>query len=345
MNVTMKEIADLCGVSRGTVDRVLNNRGHVSPQTEEHIRSVARSMGYHSANPPVMETGTAADIRIGVLVNAIDHPFFAEILNGMIHSLEEFSDYHVSHIIKLSESFDVDQQLQQLDDLLLQGVKAIAITPANNIKIAEKLSQISNQGIPVVIVNSLLDGFEPFAEVSSDHYMSGRVAANFARLLIQPKSKIGIVTSSNDMPGVALRLQGFIDVLQESKENYTILNPIQCFDDDVIAYKSLSGLILRHPDIDLLFLAAGGYNGSFQALEDAQLLHRIKILSFDTNEGNLARLKDGSVAALFSQHPAQLGETAIKILTDFLLKHIVPAKRKFHIPIEILLAESVSSHE
>ena len=35
---TIKEIAALAGVSRGTVDRVLNNRGAVNPETAEKPR-------------------------------------------------------------------------------------------------------------------------------------------------------------------------------------------------------------------------------------------------------------------------------------------------------------------
>ena len=39
--VTIKKIAELCGVSRGTVDRVLNERGRVKPETEEVVRQTA----------------------------------------------------------------------------------------------------------------------------------------------------------------------------------------------------------------------------------------------------------------------------------------------------------------
>ena len=39
---TIKEIAALAGVSRGTVDRVLNDRGAVNPETAEKIRKIAK---------------------------------------------------------------------------------------------------------------------------------------------------------------------------------------------------------------------------------------------------------------------------------------------------------------
>ena len=44
--VTIKDIANMANVSRGTVDRVLNNRGGVSPRTSERIRLIAEKMNY-----------------------------------------------------------------------------------------------------------------------------------------------------------------------------------------------------------------------------------------------------------------------------------------------------------
>ena len=43
---TIKQISELSGVSRGTVDRVLNGRGHVSPEKERLVRSIAEQVGY-----------------------------------------------------------------------------------------------------------------------------------------------------------------------------------------------------------------------------------------------------------------------------------------------------------
>ena len=44
--VTMKKIAELCGVSRGTVDRALNGRGRVNAETAAMIKKVAEQLGY-----------------------------------------------------------------------------------------------------------------------------------------------------------------------------------------------------------------------------------------------------------------------------------------------------------
>ncbi len=43
---TIKDIADLAGVSRGTVDRVLNHRGDVNPKTVAKVNEIAQALNY-----------------------------------------------------------------------------------------------------------------------------------------------------------------------------------------------------------------------------------------------------------------------------------------------------------
>lgn len=46
MAVTLAEIAALAGVSRGTVDRALNDRGRVDPKVAARVRRIAAERGY-----------------------------------------------------------------------------------------------------------------------------------------------------------------------------------------------------------------------------------------------------------------------------------------------------------
>ena len=46
MAVTLQQIADMAGVSRGTVDRALNNRGRIRPEVEQKIKKIAKELGY-----------------------------------------------------------------------------------------------------------------------------------------------------------------------------------------------------------------------------------------------------------------------------------------------------------
>ena len=58
---TIKEIAELAGVSRGTVDRVLNNRGAVNAETEAKIRSIMKQLHYKPNKAGMAQPGRASD--------------------------------------------------------------------------------------------------------------------------------------------------------------------------------------------------------------------------------------------------------------------------------------------
>ena len=49
---TLKQVAERAGVSRRTVDRVLNQRGAVKPETAQRVRAALRELDYRPENPP-----------------------------------------------------------------------------------------------------------------------------------------------------------------------------------------------------------------------------------------------------------------------------------------------------
>ena len=84
MGVTINEIAKTAGVSRGTVDRALNNRGRIQPQVAERIRHIAEEMGY-SPNVNARSLAlTARHRKFGVILQFIETPFMLEVLRGIM---------------------------------------------------------------------------------------------------------------------------------------------------------------------------------------------------------------------------------------------------------------------
>lgn len=79
---TIKEIADLAGVSRGTVDRVLNNRGAVNPKTAEKIMKIAQAMNYRPNRVGLALATQKKKYKIGVILFSEHNPFFDEVMAG-----------------------------------------------------------------------------------------------------------------------------------------------------------------------------------------------------------------------------------------------------------------------
>ncbi len=82
MSITTKEIARLCGVSRGTVDRALNGKPGISPATREIIRQTAAEHGY---TPDYIGRSLVKGktFSLGVIVFDLNNPYFSQLLNAV----------------------------------------------------------------------------------------------------------------------------------------------------------------------------------------------------------------------------------------------------------------------
>lgn len=75
MPITVKEIARLAGVSRGTVDRALKNRGGISEKTKKRILEIAEQYDYKSNIIGKALVYSGKPIHISAILNSIGNPF------------------------------------------------------------------------------------------------------------------------------------------------------------------------------------------------------------------------------------------------------------------------------
>ena len=150
---TMKEIADLSGVSRGTVDRVLNGRGSVRPETAKRVMEIAEQLNYQPNKAGLILAAQKKNLKIGVLLFQDTNPFFQEVLEGVDAKARELSGYNCQVSIR-QVPFDEACQLQAMDSLLSEHIHGLVISPYNAPCIAEKINQFAALGIPVITTNT-----------------------------------------------------------------------------------------------------------------------------------------------------------------------------------------------
>ncbi|HOQ07605.1 MAG TPA: LacI family DNA-binding transcriptional regulator [Clostridiales bacterium] len=81
--VTLKQIAEICGVSISTVSKAMNGQPDVNPATAERVRKVARDLGYRP-NAAARSLKTKRSYLIGVLfADQINHEYFANVLDSI----------------------------------------------------------------------------------------------------------------------------------------------------------------------------------------------------------------------------------------------------------------------
>ena len=151
--MTIKEIAALCGVSRGTVDRVLNHRGRVKPETEARVLEMLQRAGYTKNM-----AGRALTVRrqapcIGVVLCGQGIPFFDDVLLGIHQAESELADWGVRVELRNLRGYDAEAQLAAMDELR-ERCAALVLHPINDPRVRERLNQLADDGIPVLTLNA-----------------------------------------------------------------------------------------------------------------------------------------------------------------------------------------------
>ncbi|MFL6012495.1 MAG: LacI family DNA-binding transcriptional regulator [Gaiellaceae bacterium] len=160
--LTIRQIADLAGVSIATVSRVLNGRGDVADETREVVSRVIRENGY-TANRSARGLSAGRTGLVGVLVPLVYPAYFSAILAGAVEALSE-QDLRV--VLSPTEH-EHDREVSLLDRLM-HGLTdgALIVMPEES---SEELEQLVDEGYRFAVVDPLMPLAERIPSVSAAH--------------------------------------------------------------------------------------------------------------------------------------------------------------------------------
>ena len=318
--VTIKEIARLCGVSRGTVDRVLNKRGKVKPETEALILKTIEEMGYTKNF-----VGKALSVKrsapvIGVVLCSEGNPFFDDVIEGFYKARNDLQDYGVSMILRTMSGHDVPTQLVLIDSLAA-SVSALVIQPINDRRIAARLKVLLDQGIPVVAVNTDIDSDARSCYVGSNYERGGAVAAGMTALITGGKARMGIIKGVDSLMGHVLRLKGFEDHLRSICPEIEWLAAENANDDPEQAYSKTCKMLTDHPQIDTIFVVAAGVKDVCRGVIDTGRQHDLRVIAYDDVPSTREMIRQGLVRAVVCQQPLEQGYRSFAAAFDMIISN------------------------
>lgn len=337
---TIKEIAALAGVSRGTVDRVLNNRGSVNLATADKIREIAKALDYKPNKAGLALAAQKKKLKLGVILFSTDNPFFADVLTGVNEKVEDLAGYNCTVLVK-QIPINVDAQLRAIEELLREDVNGIALAPQNDERIRVRINELSAQGIPVVTLNTDIENARRIAYVGSNYTKSGATAAGLMRLMTHGTVHIGIITGSPDILCHTERIAGFTDTLRPDRERMHIVSVVETQDDEIESYEQTSLLLKAHPEINALFFAAGGVYGGCRAVASLGLSGKLCAIAFDKADTTEHFLKQGTLSAVICQQPRIQGARPLELLFAYLTSGELPEKEYNYTAVDIRILENI----
>ncbi len=340
---TIKEIALLAGVSRGTVDRVLHNRGSVEPNKAKKVLEIARALEYTPNLAGKTLAAKKKQLKFGYVLfgSTSSNPFFEDVVHAIKSRAEELAEFGVTVEIRFVTIDKPETQAACIDELVSGGIDGLVITPINQPRVASKLKSLSSAGLAVITANTDIPDCGRLAYVGSDYYKSGETAAGLMNLITGGRANIGVIIGSPLVLCHSERLAGFTHYAEKAFAGLRVLAKAVNNDDDIDSYRVTRDMLVRYPEIDSLFLAAAGVLGACRAVKDLGLAGKLKIVCYDAVPSTRELIREGVISATIGQQPARQGAQPLDLLFDRLGRGVMPDKEFYYTETEIKIRENL----
>lgn len=336
-HATMEDVAELAGVSIGTIDRVLHNRKGVSEETKTKVLQIIKEIGYK----PNINASLLSQKKVFRIIVII--PYFQQgdywemIYDGVIQSQESNMKIIKVDVIYYNQ-FDVDSFYKACLHTQSLEIDGVLIAPIYKKEASAFVKSLNEKKIPVVFVDTKVNDCEYLAYFGAPLFESGYLAAH---LLFNEKNVTEIVNFNVYRDGAApnesmlKRTEGLKGYLKDhnieckihdfSIKPYDFMYNINLFDS----------FFKEHPDIDhIITLNSRAYIIS-EWMEMRGIKNK-KLLGFDMLQKNLEGLKKGYISVLIAERTVIHVQKSMQALIDFLAFDKKPANKDNMFPIDIL---------
>lgn len=167
---TIRDVAELAGVSIATISRVLNNKGKVSGETAKRVMDIVKEIGYEPEPQalPRRQTVTKLQGRFAIILPTLSNPYFAELLD----IVEQEIQYLGYSLLVYNSRGDAQREQSLLNVCQQQKIDGLFTVPCSST--SEHITVLKQQSFPVVSLTQL---HAELTSVAVDHAEGGAQVA------------------------------------------------------------------------------------------------------------------------------------------------------------------------
>ena len=210
MSITTKDLARICGVSLGTIDRALRNRPGIKTETREMILQKVLEYGY-KPNIVARNLKTRRTSEVGLVVHDLDNEFFGEFVNAV----QEIA-WQRNFFLQVAVSRrDEKRERTALEHMAGRNVDGILLFPASRGPDFDAF--LRGLGRPVVTVANKVSDAWPFVGLS-DRPIQREATAEIIRrgytrlFYVGP---LGVSPGKLNLYEIEERYAGFMEAIKE----------------------------------------------------------------------------------------------------------------------------------
>ncbi|MGI6008330.1 MAG: substrate-binding domain-containing protein [Ruminococcus sp.] len=337
MAVTLQQIAEKAGVSRGTVDRALNNRGRIRPEVADKIRKIAEEMGYRPNRAGKALALTNRSFRIGVILQETETPFMKEILRGIAKAKEEVEHLGGEVILREVRGINTKAVMEAMESFLADNVQAIAINPAQNQRTCSLIQKyMTEYEIPIVTFNTDIENSGRLCYVGQDAYQCGCAAAGLMGEILGGKGMVAAISGYETNPSLNKRCEGFHDELIRRYPQIEICSTKYTYNSNAIAENVTREILEQYPELTGLFVTSGVEAGVCAALEKEEKLGKVKLIITDITPGSEKWFESGDISFAILQNAQEQGYRPVTMLFEYLFDGKKPDREFYYTDLTIV---------
>lgn len=340
----IKDIAELSGVSTGTVDRILHNRGKVSEEAQQKVKKVLKEIDYH---PNLIARSLALKKKyhfITLTPSFTQGEYWAKLSEGIDKAEQELFSYNVE-IERIyfnqydKNSFDI--LIPKIETADCQGIIIATLFKDSVLELTQKLDKLE---IPYILIDAFIENTNCVAYYGTNSYDSGYIAGKLLFEQIHPTDNLALFRfirkGEKQITQVMKREEGFRTYLDENHFEGRIYSVQLHADAPTDNEDLLNKFFDQHPEIEagIIFNSrAHLLAGYFRQLQSNK---HFKLIGYDVIDANVDYLESGHITHLIAQRPEVQGFNCIRALFRYLvLKEKVDQIN--YMPIDILMKENI----
>ncbi|QKS72545.1 ribose ABC transporter substrate-binding protein RbsB [Paenalkalicoccus suaedae] len=252
-----------------------------------------------------------ADYTVGFSISTLNNPFFVTLQEGAEAKAEELG----IEIIMVDAQDDDAKQVNDVEDLIQQGVDVILINPTDSSSVVTAVSSANDAGIPVITVDRGADGGDVVSHIASDNVAGGEMAGD---LLVELLGEGAEVAEIEGIPGSSAareRGEGFnniatdaLSVVSSQTANFNRAEGLNVMENILQSNPDIVGVFAHNDEMAL---------GALEAAE-ASGMDELVIVGFDATDDAVAAVEAGRLAGTVAQQPTLIGEQALETALAFL---------------------------
>ncbi len=330
--ITIKEIAEKAGVSAGTVDRVLHDRGRVSPENIEKIRRIAEENGY-VPNQLARRLQGSRLLRFGALMPELgtEYGYWQQIANGLEEAKRELETLNAEIVYSFFDRKDPESFVRAGEVLFSSDIDAYITAPI----LADGMRELASRhpDVPYAFIDSSLPDLSPIFDFSQDPIAAGYTAARLMRLPGDDLSSVFTIQMHKGAFNGEMRAAAFTDRMRPCMQVENFYADRWEEMEERLMKASQSGLVG-------IFVVDDQASMIARKLDANGAAGHFRIVGFDLSEENRRCLSDGLIYAIIGQRPGMQGHDAVMALYNHLM-HVSSPRERLSVPVDIYIRENI----